>query len=199
MKKYTKEELQEVIQKHYLFLQGEDNGERANLSYTDLRFADLRYANLRYANLRYANLRYTDLRYTDLSSTDLRYADLSFADLSSTDLSSTDLSYANLSSTDLSYTDLSSADLRFVAAGENVRIKTLQLGRYLTTITKDTICVGCRAAILPLETETEHRRKSVVCPLRGEPPRRRGGIWRYASESNARIRPCMGNTFAERL
>ena len=184
MKKYTKEELQEVIQKHYLFLQGEDNGERANLSYTDLRFADLRYANLRYANLRYANLRYTDLR----------YADLSFADLSSTDLS-----YANLSSTDLSYTDLSSADLRFVAAGENVRIKTLQLGRYLTTITKDTICVGCRAAILPLETETEHRRKSVVCPLRGEPPRRRGGIWRYASESNARIRPCMGNTFAERL
>jgi len=35
-----------------------------------------------------------------------------------------------------------------VAAGENVRIKTLQLGRYLTTITKDTICVGCQAATL---------------------------------------------------
>ena len=68
MKKYTKEELTEILAKHKKWLNDEDGGERANLSYANLSSADLSSANLRYA----------DLSYADLSSADLSYADLSF-------------------------------------------------------------------------------------------------------------------------
>ena len=56
MKTYTKEELAEMLRKHKLWINGEDGGERADLSDADLRRADLRYADLRYADLRDANL-----------------------------------------------------------------------------------------------------------------------------------------------
>ena len=71
MKTYTQDQLQEIIAKHQLWLDDEEGGERADLSYADLRYADLRYADLRSANLRSANLRYADLR-----SANLRYANL---------------------------------------------------------------------------------------------------------------------------
>ena len=67
-----KAKLDEILRKHDLWLNGKEDGERA----------DLRYADLSYANLRYANLRYADLRYADLSSANLRYANLSYANLS---------------------------------------------------------------------------------------------------------------------
>ena len=48
--------LDEILRKHDLWLNGKEDGERANLSYADLSYANLRYANLRSANLSYANL-----------------------------------------------------------------------------------------------------------------------------------------------
>jgi uncharacterized protein YjbI with pentapeptide repeats len=55
--KMTKEELNEIIERHYLWLRSEENGSRANL-----RGANLRGANLRGANLRGADLCGADLR-----------------------------------------------------------------------------------------------------------------------------------------
>src|SRR5574343_6133 len=49
-------ELKEVLDKHTLFLEGKDGGERADLRYADLRYANLRYADLRCADLSGANL-----------------------------------------------------------------------------------------------------------------------------------------------
>src|SRR5574343_165845 len=69
-------ELKEVLDKHTLFLEGKDGGERANL-----RYANLRYANLRYANLSGANLSGADLSDADLSGADLRGANLFGANL----------------------------------------------------------------------------------------------------------------------
>ena len=127
MKNISVEELNEILQKHEMWLKGEVGGECANLRYADLRYANLRYANLRYADLRYANLsdanlRYADLRYANLSDTNLRYADLRYANLSDADLRGADLRGANLSGADLigadlrgvdlSYADLRGADLR---------------------------------------------------------------------------------------
>ena len=51
MKKYTQEELREIIEKHRMWLREVKGGERANLSYADLSSADLSYADLSYADL----------------------------------------------------------------------------------------------------------------------------------------------------
>jgi uncharacterized protein YjbI with pentapeptide repeats len=80
MKKYTQEELQEILRLHELWLDNEECGVRAdlsnaNLTCADLSFADLRRANLRGADLRFADLRRANLRGADLSGTDLRQAD----------------------------------------------------------------------------------------------------------------------------
>ena len=91
MKTYTSEELKEILAKHKAWLNNEEGGQRANLSYANLSEADLSEANLRGANLRYANL-----RGANLSGANLRYANLSNANLSEANLSYAYLSYANL-------------------------------------------------------------------------------------------------------
>lgn len=53
MKTLTKEELNDILKKHKLWLNSE-GGERANLRYANLSYADLRGAYLNDANLRYA-------------------------------------------------------------------------------------------------------------------------------------------------
>lgn len=49
MKTFTTEQLAETIKKHHAWLNGEEGGERADLSYANLRSADLSSANLSYA------------------------------------------------------------------------------------------------------------------------------------------------------
>jgi uncharacterized protein YjbI with pentapeptide repeats len=92
MKRYTHEELSEVLRLHQLWLRGDDTG-----SYADLRGADLSGANLSGADLRGANLSGADLRGANLSGADLRGADLSGANLSGANLSGANLSGANCS------------------------------------------------------------------------------------------------------
>ncbi|MBF0714509.1 pentapeptide repeat-containing protein [Gemella sp. GH3] len=66
-------ELNEMIEKHRLWLNNEVGGVRLNLSGAYLSDADLRYANLSDANLSDANLRYANLRNADLNYANLRY------------------------------------------------------------------------------------------------------------------------------
>ena len=66
-----KEKLQKVLELHKLYLVGDSNGIRADLSYANLRSTDLRSTDLSSANLRSA-----DLRSADLGSANLSYADL---------------------------------------------------------------------------------------------------------------------------
>jgi uncharacterized protein YjbI with pentapeptide repeats len=61
--------LNETLRLHGLWLSGDPEGARANLT-----SANLTSANLRYANLRYANLNGADLRYANLNGADLRGA-----------------------------------------------------------------------------------------------------------------------------
>lgn len=74
MRMIPSDELHEIIRKHNLWLQGEDGGERANLSRAILREADLSEANLSEADLSRAIL-----RWADLSGAILRWANLSGA------------------------------------------------------------------------------------------------------------------------
>ena len=107
----------EILKKHKMWLNNEENGERADLRGADLYGADLSDANLSGANLRNADLRNADLWNADLRCANLRGANLSDADLRGADLyganlSGADLRNANLSGADLSGADLRNADLR---------------------------------------------------------------------------------------
>ena len=91
MKNYTELELKDILEKHFLWLEGDPNGERADLSWADLYGADLSgaylsEANLRGADLSMANLRGANLRGANLCGTYLRGADLSMANLSEANL-----------------------------------------------------------------------------------------------------------------
>lgn len=55
MKKYTQEQLDEILKKHKKWLDGEDGGERADLTNTDLTYADLTYADLTNADLDFSS------------------------------------------------------------------------------------------------------------------------------------------------
>ena len=91
MKKYTKLELKDILEKHSLWLREDPNGERANLCEADLRGADLRGANLYRANLYGADLREADLRWADLSESILCRANLSGSNLNGSNLSRANL------------------------------------------------------------------------------------------------------------
>ena len=89
--------LQEVLDKHRSWIEGNKDGTRADLRGADLRGADLSGAELSGADLSGADLSGAELRGADLSWADLSGADLSGANLSGADLSGANLSDANLS------------------------------------------------------------------------------------------------------
>ena len=71
--------LKEILEKHKMWLNGEEGGERANLRSADLIGADLIGADLRRANLWNADLKIADLSGANLSGADLIGADLDYA------------------------------------------------------------------------------------------------------------------------
>ena len=103
--------LNEILKKHKMWLEGKEGRERADLRYTDLSGADLTGVDLRYANLIGTDLRYANLRYANLSDADLRNADLRCADLWNANLRNTNLRNANLRNTNLRNANLEGADL----------------------------------------------------------------------------------------
>ena len=112
MKEITRDELNEILRKHNLWIKGDFNGERADLYGADLREADLREANLSWADLRGANLSWADLREADLRGANLYGADLREANLREANLSWADLREADLYEANLSWADLRGANLR---------------------------------------------------------------------------------------
>lgn len=104
--------LEKILKKHELWLNGEEGGERANLINADLRGADLRGADLWNADLRCADLSNANLSGADLEGADLRYANLWNANLSDAYLTDADLWNADLSDADLRYANLRGANLR---------------------------------------------------------------------------------------
>ena len=128
------EDLKEKLALHKEWLLGTSEGIRLDLSYANLSGADLSGANLRYANLRYANL----------SNANLSGANLSNANLSGANLRYANLRYANLSGADLSGANLRYADLRY-CIGNGREIKSLQIGTYLISYTKDILNIGCQS------------------------------------------------------
>ena len=107
----TNEELQVILEKHQLWLEGSEGGVRANLSGANLFHTVLSGANLSGADLSHAYLFGADLSDADLSRAYLFRAYLYGADLSGANLSGANLSGAYLFDANLSHADLLCADL----------------------------------------------------------------------------------------
>jgi hypothetical protein len=161
MRKITEEKLQEIIEKHGKWMNGDRGGERAdlrhvdfsntNLSYTDLSYTDFSYTNLSHTDLRGTDLSYTNLSGANLENTYLGYTNLSYTNLSHANLSTTDLSYTNLSYTNLSHANLSNAKMDRVnlsgarlcnCIGNGREIKSLRMHEYTIVYTMDQLAIG---------------------------------------------------------
>jgi hypothetical protein len=117
MKKYTKEELKEILRLHEL--EG-------------------------CADLSYATLIGSDLSCADLSGADLSGANLSGADLSGANLSCANLCGANLCGANLSCANLSGANLCGVI-GNMAEVKSLHLDTYNICYTCNMLTIGCQS------------------------------------------------------
>lgn len=84
-------EINEILEKHQMWLDGRDDGVYANLRYANLRDTDLCNANLCNADLRNADLRYANLSNANLRNVNLRDANLLGADISGADIRCADL------------------------------------------------------------------------------------------------------------
>ena len=73
------EKIKNILKKHKDWLEGESDGERANLQGADLQGADLQGADLQGANLQGANLRDANLQGANLRCANLQGADLDFS------------------------------------------------------------------------------------------------------------------------
>ncbi|MCY1277857.1 Pentapeptide repeats (8 copies) [compost metagenome] len=174
MKTYTQEELAEIIEKHRMWLEYEEGGERANLSDAYLGGANLGGANLRRANLRDAylsdaylggaylggaNLRRANLRDANLSDAylggaNLRRANLRGANLSGANLSDAYLSDAYLGGANLRRANLRRANLRDAnLSGANLSDAYLG-GAYLSELTSLWSASGNRAEIKAIQADT---------------------------------------------
>ena len=87
----NRKELNNILENHEKWLEGEEGGVRADLSY-----ADLSGANLSGADLRDADMTGTDLRRADMTGTDMTGTDLRGTDLRGTDLRGANLDYSCL-------------------------------------------------------------------------------------------------------
>ena len=109
-------ELNKILYNQKLWLIGEPNGIRADLSGADLEYADLYGANLRSANLHGANLygayiEGANLSNADLSNANLEYANLTNANLTNANLTNAELYGANLMDAELRGANLMDAEL----------------------------------------------------------------------------------------
>ena len=90
-----KEEIQELLKNHKLWLSGDGDGRRADLMRADLTGADLMRADLTGANLRGANLTGANLRGANLTGANLTGANLTGANLTDANLTDANLTGAN--------------------------------------------------------------------------------------------------------
>jgi uncharacterized protein YjbI with pentapeptide repeats len=133
MKKYTAEEIKEILELHRKWRFGEDGGSRANLRGADLCGADLCGADLCGADLCGANL-----RGANLCDANLRDANLCGANLCGADLCGANLCGANLCDANLCGANLMNL------TGNRLHVKTIALEKYTITYTAVYLQIGCQ-------------------------------------------------------
>lgn len=112
--------LKEILEKHKMWLEGKEGGERANLIGADLSYAELRWADLSHADLQGANLSDANLSDANLKDANLTNANLTNTDLRDADLTNANLRWANLRNADLTNADLTDIKTNMYTIGYNL-------------------------------------------------------------------------------
>lgn len=163
MRNISKKELKEILELHRKWLDGEDNGKRANLCNVDLSGVDLSGADLFEADLSCADLSGVDLRDANLCNVDLCCANLNGAKLCCANLNGANLYKANLSGANLGGADLRGANLSR-AILDNVFASEFTAGYWPVCPTEGEI-VGYKAIcqnIVKLRIPAEAKRSSAT-------------------------------------
>ena len=140
MKKISLKELNEILEKHQMWLKGK-GGKRADLEGTNLKDVYLRNANLQYANLKDANLELVNLRGSNLRYANLQHANLQYTNLAEVNLEDANLIYANLKDANLRCANLKNSDLRYA----NLSYANLK-GSYLEGVKTNINTIGYNLA-----------------------------------------------------
>ena len=130
MRKITEQELKEILEKHEKWLNGEEGGSRADLSYANLTNVNLTNANLYRANLYNASLYRANLTNVNLTNANLYNANLYNANLSNANLEDANLSYASLSNANLD----KSEQCRFGIILQEPRMGYKKCGKYIVQL-----------------------------------------------------------------
>ena len=159
MRTFSKEELKTILDKHQLWLDGEEGGERADLRGANLGGAYLRGAYLRGANLGGANLgdaylrgaylRGANLGGANLGDANLRGANLGGANLRGANLRGANLGGANLGGANLRGANLGGANLGELSSmngtsGNCWEVKAIQADIWPVTYTSTHMQIGCQ-------------------------------------------------------
>ena len=136
MRKFTEEQLREIIESHGRWLRDKEGGTRADLSGSDLSYSDLSGSDLRGSDLSYSDLRGSNLSYSDLRGSNLSYSNLSGSNLSYSDLSGSNLSYSDLRGSNLSGSKLDKKYYQVVRIGS-------RKGTTTYNATDDIVLCGC--------------------------------------------------------
>ena len=135
-------DINSILEKHTAWLNGDSDGERANLKGANLKGADLKGANLMGADLTGADLMGADLKRSNLRSANIWSANIWGADLRDSNLRDSNLRGANLLGADLMGADLMGADL-MDCNGNMIHIKSVFCEHYPVTYTADVMQIGC--------------------------------------------------------
>lgn len=113
----TQEELDEVIRKHKLWLNGEEGGERANLIDKDLRGldmdgADMRDARMEHVDMRYASMRNADMRNAHMRDANMEYIYMRSANMENADMVNVNMRFAIMMGANMEDANMEYADIR---------------------------------------------------------------------------------------
>lgn len=139
----NQEALDAVIEKHRLWLKGDSEGVRADLSHRDLSELSLAGAQLHRVNMEEANLRDANLQNACLQHANLRRAILRNADLQGANLVGANLQHANLWKANIRNTFL------WGTKGNRREIKSIFcFEEYSVVYTHDYLWIGCQRRLI---------------------------------------------------
>ena len=99
----TQQELNEILRKHKLWLDGKEGGERANMQSAHMRSANMQSANMQSAHMRSADMQCANMQRADMQCADMRYADMQCADMRYADMRYANLRNANMQRANIDY------------------------------------------------------------------------------------------------
>jgi hypothetical protein len=116
---YTREEFQEILEKHQMWLNREDGGKRANLRgvYMQGVYMPEVYMPEVYmpeVNMQKADMRGADMRGADMQGADMRGADMQGVDMRGADMQGADMRGVNMRKADMRGVNMRKADMRGV-------------------------------------------------------------------------------------